>query len=69
MQIALYREVLQKKLELKLGDIIVKFDGKSISTMKELEEIKNSKKVGDKIEVTFYRNNNEKTVSLTLGED
>lgn len=54
---------------IKTGDVIVKFDGKSISTMAELEEIKNTKNIGDKIEITFYRNNKEKTVTLTLGEN
>ena len=46
----------------------VLFDGKDISTMDELIEIKNTKNVGDKVEVTFYRRNEEKTVTLTLGE-
>lgn len=53
---------------IKAGDIIVKFDGKSISTMEELEEIKNTKSIGDKVEVVFYRGNSEETVTLTLGE-
>lgn len=54
---------------LKSGDIIVKFDGKDVYTMDELNEIKNSKKVGDKVEVVFYRNNIQQTVTLTLGEN
>ena len=37
------------------GDIIVAFDGKNISTMDELNEIKNTKNIGDKIEIRFYR--------------
>lgn len=53
---------------IKSGDIIVKFDGKYISTMEELEEIKNTKNIGDKVEVVFYRGNSEETVTLTLGE-
>lgn len=50
------------------GDIIVKFDGKVVSTMNELNSIKNTKKIGDKVEVTYYRKNEEKTVTLILGE-
>lgn len=53
---------------IKAGDVIVKFDGKDISTMDELDAIKNSKNIGDKIEVTFYRRNEEKTITLTLVE-
>lgn len=53
---------------IKAGDIIVKFDGQSVSTMEELEEIKNTKNIGDKVEVVFYRENKEKTVTITLGE-
>ena len=51
------------------GDIIVAFDGKNISTMDELNEIKNTKNIGDKIEIRFYRKNKEKTVTITLGEN
>lgn len=51
------------------GDIITKFDGKPISTMDELNEIKDTKNVGDKVEITFYRKNEEHTVTLTLGEN
>ena len=51
------------------GDIIVAFDGKNISTMDELNEIKNTKNIGDKIVIRFYRKNKEKTVTITLGEN
>lgn len=57
-----------EKAGIQSGDIIVKFDGKEVSTMDELNAIKNTKKVGDNVEVTFYRKNEEKTVTLTLGE-
>jgi len=50
------------------GDVIVKFDGKNVSTMDELNAIKNTKNIGDKVDVTFYRKNEEKTVTLILGE-
>ena len=46
----------------------MKFDGQSVSTMDELTAIKDTKKVGDSVEVVFYRGNEEKTVTLTLGE-
>ena len=50
------------------GDIIFKFDGKDVFTMDELNEIKNTKEIGDKVDVSFYRKNEEKTVTLILGE-
>lgn len=50
------------------GDVIVKFDGQEVYTMDELTEIKNTKNVGDKVEISFYRKNKERTIILTLGE-
>lgn len=57
------------KAGIKAGDIIVKFDGKDVYTMDELNGIKNTKNVGDEVEVSFYRKNALKTVTLTLGEN
>lgn len=57
-----------EKAGIQAGDVIVKFDGKDVSTMDELIEIKNTKNIGNEVEVTFYRRNEEKTVTLTLGE-
>jgi len=57
-----------EKAGIQSGDVIVKFDGKDVYTMDELNKIKNTKKIGDKVEVTFYRQNKEKTVTLTLEE-
>lgn len=51
------------------GDIIVSIDGKNITTMEELNEIKNSKKIGDTIEIGMYRSNKEITVKVTLEAD
>ena len=50
------------------GDIIVKFDNVFITNMDELNEIKNSKKPGDTVDITIYRNKEEKTITVTLGE-
>ena len=57
-----------EKAGIKAGDIIVKFDGKDIYTMEELNEIKATKSVGDKIDVSFYRENKLQTVTIILGE-
>lgn len=50
------------------GDVIVKFDGKQVATMDELNEIKNTKNVGDTVEIEFYRKNEYKKVNVILGE-
>ncbi len=57
-----------EKAGIQPGDIIVKFDGKNVETMDELNAIKDTKNIGDKVDITFYRKNNEKTVTITLGE-
>lgn len=57
-----------EKAGIQAGDVITKFDGQTVETMDSLNEIKNTKKVGDTVDITFYRKNNEKNVTLTLGE-
>lgn len=53
---------------LKSGDVITEADGKSIKTMDELNEIKNSHQIGDEIKLKINRDGNEKDLTLTLGE-
>ena len=50
------------------GDFIVSFDGKDVSTMDELNAIKNTKNIGDKIEIKLYRKSELKTFTITLKE-
>ena len=57
-----------EKAGIKSGDVIVSFDGKDISTMDELNEIKNTKNIGDNVEIKFDRKSELKTVTITLGE-
>ena len=51
------------------GDIIVEFDGKKITTKQELNDIKNSKKIGDTIKVKVYRLGEYKEGEIVLGSD
>lgn len=53
---------------LKAGDVIIEADGKSIKTMDELNEIKNSHQIGEEIKLKINRDGNEKEITLTLGE-
>lgn len=57
-----------EKAGIKIGDVIVKADGKDIKTMDELNEIKNSHSIGDELKVTVNRDGQEKELTITLGE-
>jgi len=51
------------------GDIMTKFDGKTVEVFKDLEDQKNTHKPGDVVEVELYRDGKTLTVSVTLGEE
>ena len=53
----------------KIGDVIVKADGKEVATVAELNEIRNSKKVGDPLEFEIYRDGKNITLTIYLKED
>lgn len=57
-----------EKAGLKSYDVITEVDGKKITSMDELNEIKNSHKIGDIINLKVYRDNNYIDVQVTLGE-
>ena len=56
-----------EKAGIKAGDVIVSFDGKDIKTIKELNDQKNTHKVGDQVKVKIIRNNETLEIDLTLG--
>lgn len=55
---------------IKVGDIIVKFDGKTVKTIEEINKIKSKHAIGDKIEVEVYRyiEDKYKTLQVKLTE-
>lgn len=53
---------------LKSGDVIIEADGKTIKSMDELNEIKNSHQIGDEMKLKINRDGKEKEITLTLGE-
>ena len=57
------------KAGIEKGDIITGIEGKDIKTMEELNEIKNTKNVGDKITLKVKRKNEDKEIKVTLGSD
>ena len=57
-----------EKAGLQIGDVIIGADGKKITTMNELNEIKNTHSIGDKMTLKINRDGKEKEITLTLGE-
>ena len=57
-----------EKAGLQTGDVIIKVDDKEVKTMDELNEIKNTHKIGDQLTLTINRDGKEKQIVLTLGE-
>ena len=57
-----------EKAGLKKSDIITAVDGVKVESASELNAQKNSHTAGDEIELTFMRNGEEMTVTLTLDE-
>ncbi|WP_054955710.1 S1C family serine protease [Paenibacillus dakarensis] len=58
-----------KKAGLKLNDVITKFNGEPINTTLELRKFLYQKtKIGDKLDVTFYRGGKEQSLKVVLEE-
>ena len=57
-----------EKAGIKVGDVIIKADGKEVKTTDDLNKIKDTHKIGDEMTLTVYRNGSEKDVTLTLQE-
>lgn len=57
-----------EKAGIKAGDVIIESEGKKISKMDELNEIKNSHNIGDELKIKVNRNGQEKELTITLGE-
>lgn len=57
-----------EKAGMKIGDIIVKAEGKSVKTFDELKAIKEGKSAGDTIKVEVIRDKKNVTVSVVLEE-
>lgn len=53
-----------EKAGIKENDVIVEFDGKKVSTVEEINEIKATKQEGDKVKVVIDRNGQEITLTL-----
>lgn len=58
-----------QKAGIQRGDIIVSIDGVEVKTMEELNEIKNSKNIGDTVELGIYRSGSIEKVNVVLESD
>ena len=54
---------------IKIGDIITECEGKKITTVDELNEIKNKHSVGDELKLKVYRQGKTVNITLILGEE
>ena len=57
-----------EKAGLKAGDIITKVEEKEIASVDELLTLVNTYKVGQMVKITFWRDSDQKTASITLAE-
>lgn len=57
-----------EKAGLKVGDIIIEADGQKVESMDDLNDIKNTHQIGDKMNLKLYRDGKELTVEFTLAE-
>ena len=53
---------------IKAGDVITKADGADVKSMDELNKIKNSHSIGDKMTLSIYRDGSSKDIEITLKE-
>lgn len=58
-----------EKAGIKSGDLIIAFDGQDITTMNQLNELKNKHNIGDEVKIKLIRDNEEKELNITLGEN
>ena len=57
-----------EKAGIKPRDVIIKADGKEVKTNAELNQIRDTHKIGDEMTLTIYRNGTEKEVTVKLQE-
>lgn len=57
-----------EKAGIKIGDVITEFNGTKVSTMDELNDLKNSLSIGTEVTLTINRNGESKQLKLTLQE-
>ena len=54
--------------KLEVGDIIVEAEGTKVTSISEINNVKNTYEIGDEFTLKIYRNNNYINVTITLAE-
>lgn len=57
-----------EKAELKVGDVILKMDGKEVKTREELQAVIREKSAGEELELEISRNGKEQKITVELAE-
>ena len=57
-----------QKAGIQVGDVILEIDGQKVTTMDEVNKIKNEHNIGDKLKLKLQRDGNDKEITLTLQE-
>ena len=58
-----------QKAGLTVGDLILKFDGNDVKESSDVSTGVSKKKAGDKVDIVIFRDGEEKTITVTLGEE
>lgn len=58
-----------QKAGIKVGDVITEIDGKKVTNVDEINDIKNNHSIGDKLKVKVYRDNKDMELELVLQEE
>ncbi|NLA72045.1 MAG: PDZ domain-containing protein [Clostridiaceae bacterium] len=55
------------KAGLKVGDVITRFDGQTVETIKQLTDLKNKRNAGDQVILMIIRDSQQKEITMVLG--
>ena len=58
-----------EKAGILIGDVIIKADGKTVTNMDELNEVRDTHKAGETLKLDIVRSGKNMTVNVTLGEE
>lgn len=65
---SVYKGQAAEKADIRVGDLIKKFDGKDVESTDALSKMVTEKEPGDKVDVVIFRDGEEITLEVTLGE-
>ncbi len=65
---SVYKGQAAEKADIRIGDLIKKFDGKDVESSDSLSKMVTEKEPGDEVEIVLYRDGEDITVNVTLGE-